>query len=129
MWSTLSFLNTYWQWIMIAVVATGGLAYAAFITRNWKFIVAAGAILALYVSHQWTYSAGFKAKERQVQEEIVKIIKERDNVIAEVKGEDAKRAAADAQRIAELEKKINATPKNTRPSLPRASAGRVRDVR
>jgi membrane protein implicated in regulation of membrane protease activity len=129
MWSTFSFLQTYWQWIMIAAVATGGLAYAAFITRNWRFIVAAGALVAVYFTMQFAYSSGYKAKERQVQEEIVRIVKERDAAIADAKAEDDKRAAADAKRIAELEKKINATPKDTTRALPRAAAGRLRNFR
>lgn len=129
LFGVLAFLVAYWQWMLIGAVVAGGLVYASLIMRNWKLVAAAGVIAALFVTHQWVYVAGYKAKERKVQAEIVRIMKLRDELIKEASEADKSRAAADAARIAELEKMINATPKDNRIALPRAAAGRVRNVR
>jgi membrane protein implicated in regulation of membrane protease activity len=129
LWGVLHFLMAYWQWIGIALIVSAGLGYAAFILRNWKLAAVAVGLLVLFFSHQWTYVAGSNARLRLVQAESARLLKARDETIKDVQEAATKQAAEDAKRIAELEKKIDATPKNNRPALPRAAAGRVRDIR
>lgn len=129
MTATLSFLAHWWPWVIVAVLGTVGLGYAAFILRNWRLAVGAAAIVAAWLITQWFWSAGYKAKvDENKAAQIARLnnrIKLQDSLLTDYEG----MAKRDEAELVALQAQIDATPKNDAACLPKDATGRIGAVK
>lgn len=124
-----SFLFAYWQWILIGTVGAAILAYVAFILRNWKIAVAVAVMVALFLSHQAMYSAGYGAHVAEEAAKLTVLLQGRIDTLEAVTKEDAKRADEDADTIERLRAAAAETPANATVALPAAAARRIGGIK
>lgn len=100
-----------------------------------KGMAIAGALSAAvgFGSGVWVRDAFCDAASAKLQVEqqnhIIASLRGRIEAVNKLNEAHGKRAAADAARLAELEKQVNETPSNAGACLDRDAAGRVRSVR
>jgi endonuclease/exonuclease/phosphatase (EEP) superfamily protein YafD len=129
MFGWLSFVLHYGYWIVFGFAVAVGLAYVAFVLRNWKIAAAVAAIVFSIIAVQQIYSAGYHAR---IDEEVAartRQLQDRLDTLQKAAEADRQRADEDAARIEDLQKQVSATPENKGKALPRDAANRIGGVR
>jgi cadmium resistance protein CadD (predicted permease) len=124
-----SYLGANGLLVIVVILAIAALGGVAFLAKSWKLAVIAVIVLGAGLAYQWIDR---QAYQRRVDEEArarVTALEQRIATMNWAAEEDAKRASADADRIAALEGLVNDTPANADRCLDRDAAGRVRAVR
>lgn len=125
----LSYIQSNWMLIIVAVLLIAILGVIAFFLKNWKLAVAAAAVLALGLAYQQIDKNAYQrriAEEKQAELDHLKKQRDTANEIADA---DMERATKDAARIEELEQRVSQTPANSGPCLDIDAARRVRSIR
>lgn len=125
----LSFVWSYWQFLLIGTALVAVLAYVAFILKNWKVVAAAGALVGMALAAQALYSAGYNARVAKEVGDRTKLIQDRLDTLELVAANDKLRADSDAATIAILSDQVSKTPPNDKPAMPRDAVARIRAVK
>src|SRR4051812_28459682 len=118
MWAAVSFAAHYWQLLIVSTLACAGLAYVAFVLRNWRAALAVAGIVVAVLAAQFAYTQGYNAKVNEDVAERTKILQDRLDTLQRLADADRLRADQDAAEIARLTELASKTPANTKRALP-----------
>ena len=117
------------SWWLLAGGGAIGLIAVAFVLKQIKWAIIAGCLIGAAVLGQRVYHAGYTARVAEDVLEQTKVLRDRIAAMEAAQQADAERADQDQQKIAELERAANETPKNDTVCLDRAARDRVQHIR
>lgn len=129
MLATLTYFGAHWTIAIAAVCAVLAFGALAWFLKNWKCAVVAIGIAVAGFLYQGAVTDGIKiqmAKEAQAK---IELLTSRIRTLNKATEEDAARGKADADRIEELEKLANDTPKNDGACLDADAVNRLRNIK
>lgn len=126
--SYLSYLGSHWSLFLIVVLAVVGLGIAAWLTKNFWYVLGAVVLVIAGLAYQSSNIDGYKRKAAEDAQAQVLALSKRLLAANMSAALDAQRATADAYLNSRLDTLSRETPPNTGPCLDLAATRRVRAI-